>query len=153
MQYKTPEELAILQYCSDVASAAHVELLRYAKPGGQDRWRRAVPSTACTLLRCRSMADTSSAECRMYQQVGESLVHVVAMAGKQHSEASGEINPAASGAGMMEYQLESIFLHFCYFKGGCRNSPYTPIAGSGPKAATLHYGTADAPNSELPAQQ
>lgn len=79
--FKTVEELAILQYCNDIASAAHIELLRYAKPG------------------------------------------------------------------MMEYQLESIFLHFCYFKGGCRNSPYTPIAGSGPKAATLHYGTADAPNN------
>lgn len=42
---------------------------------------------------------------------------------------------------------ESIFLHYAYFKGGCRNTPYTPIAGSGPRAATLHYGGADAPNN------
>lgn len=79
--FKTQEELAVMQYANDIASAAHVELLRYAKPG------------------------------------------------------------------MMEYQLESIFLHYAYFKGGCRNTPYTPIAGSGPHAATLHYGGADAPNN------
>lgn len=35
VQFKTPEELSIMQYCNDVASAAHVELLRYAKPGEQ----------------------------------------------------------------------------------------------------------------------
>jgi Xaa-Pro aminopeptidase len=33
MQFKTPEELAVMQYANDIASAAHVELLRYAKPG------------------------------------------------------------------------------------------------------------------------
>ncbi len=33
LQFKTPEELAVMQYCNDIASAAHVELLRYAKPG------------------------------------------------------------------------------------------------------------------------
>lgn len=33
VQFKTPEELAVMQYANDIASAAHVELLRYAKPG------------------------------------------------------------------------------------------------------------------------
>ena len=33
MQFKTAEELAVMQYANDIASAAHVELLRYAKPG------------------------------------------------------------------------------------------------------------------------
>ncbi len=33
MQFKTQEELAVMQYANDIASAAHVELLRYAKPG------------------------------------------------------------------------------------------------------------------------
>jgi Xaa-Pro aminopeptidase len=33
MQFKTAEELAVMQHANDIASAAHVELLRYAKPG------------------------------------------------------------------------------------------------------------------------
>ena len=78
MQFKTPEELAILQYCSDVASAAHVELLRYAKPGGQYRRRRAVQSTARTLTGFRPKADTASVEGRSYHQVGENHVAVMA---------------------------------------------------------------------------
>lgn len=48
--------------------------------------------------------------------------------------------------GMMEYQLEAMFLHHIYYNAGCRHVGYTPICGSGPKSAVLHYGHAGAPN-------
>ena len=44
-------------------------------------------------------------------------------------------------------KLESIFLHNCYSKGGCRFSPYTCIVGAGEHGAFLHYGHSGAPNA------
>jgi Xaa-Pro dipeptidase len=48
--------------------------------------------------------------------------------------------------GMMEYQGESLFRHYCYYNYGCRLVGYTPICGCGPNAATLHYGHTGEPN-------
>src|SRR5204863_5333394 len=51
--------------------------------------------------------------------------------------------------GMSEYQLEALFLHEIYARGGCRFSAYTSICGCGPSSAVLHHGHAGAPNDRV----
>lgn len=56
LQFKTQEELAIMQYSNDIASAAHVELLRYAKPGeARAHGTRAVQYYSSTLAKCTAL--------------------------------------------------------------------------------------------------
>ena len=49
-------------------------------------------------------------------------------------------------AGLMEYQMEALFLHEVYDKAGCRFTAYTCICGCGPHSSVLHYGHQGAPN-------
>lgn len=51
--------------------------------------------------------------------------------------------------GMMEYQLEALYVANAYYFGGCRLLSYTAIAGSGKNSAVLHHGHAGAPNNKL----
>jgi len=50
--------------------------------------------------------------------------------------------------GHKEYQLESVFQHWCYYHGGCRHMSYTCICASGHNGSVLHYGHAGEPNSK-----
>jgi len=60
-----------------------------------------------------------------------------------HKEIMRRIKP-----GDMEYQMESLFCHYCYTNGGMRHTSYTCICGSGQNGAILHYGHAGEPNSK-----
>jgi Xaa-Pro dipeptidase len=51
-------------------------------------------------------------------------------------------------AGHMEYQLESVFHHWCRYHGGCRHMSYTCICASGHNGSVLHYGHAGEPNAK-----
>uniref|UniRef100_A0A3Q3WT95 Xaa-Pro dipeptidase n=1 Tax=Mola mola TaxID=94237 RepID=A0A3Q3WT95_MOLML len=50
--------------------------------------------------------------------------------------------------GQKEYEMESLFQHYCYKKGGMRHTSYTCICGTGHNASILHYGHAGAPNDK-----
>uniref|UniRef100_A0A8C2WET0 Xaa-Pro dipeptidase n=1 Tax=Cyclopterus lumpus TaxID=8103 RepID=A0A8C2WET0_CYCLU len=50
--------------------------------------------------------------------------------------------------GQKEYEMESLFQHYCYTKGGMRHTSYTCICGTGNNSSILHYGHAGAPNEK-----
>eukprot|EP00526_Cylindrotheca_closterium_P008905 CAMPEP_0113601454 /NCGR_PEP_ID=MMETSP0017_2-20120614/237_1 /TAXON_ID=2856 /ORGANISM="Cylindrotheca closterium" /LENGTH=516 /DNA_ID=CAMNT_0000509747 /DNA_START=91 /DNA_END=1641 /DNA_ORIENTATION=+ /assembly_acc=CAM_ASM_000147 len=86
------------------------------------------------------------AECRVHKSKLELalLEHVSQISSFAHSYVMRHLKP-----GMMEYQAESLFMHYSYFNFGSRLVSYTSICGCGPNAAILHYGHAGEPNARL----
>jgi Xaa-Pro dipeptidase len=85
-------------------------------------------------------------ECRVIKSDDELalLAWVNGIASEAHVEVMRRCRP-----GVAEYQLEAVFLHEIYTRGGCRFSAYTCICGCGPHSGILHYGHQGAPNDAV----
>ncbi len=88
----------------------------------------------------------SVVKCRVYKSPEEIelLRYVNDVSCDAHMAVMTHIKP-----GYSEYQMESVFNHWCYFRGGARFNAYTCICGSGSNGAVLHYGHAGEPNSKV----
>uniref|UniRef100_A0A8C1WWR1 Peptidase D n=1 Tax=Cyprinus carpio TaxID=7962 RepID=A0A8C1WWR1_CYPCA len=73
----------------------------------------------------------------------EVLRYTNRVSSEAHKEVMKHVKP-----GVKEYEMESLFQHYCYSRGGMRHTSYTCICGSGNNSSVLHYGHAGAPNDK-----
>ena len=93
----------------------------------------------------KEVLHTHFAECRVTKSDRE--IEIIRYSNQISSAAHVEVMRNVR-VGMKEYQLESMFLHYCYFNGGARYTAYTCICGSGENSGVLHYGHAAAANTK-----
>ncbi|KAJ8398549.1 hypothetical protein AAFF_G00420770 [Aldrovandia affinis] len=84
-------------------------------------------------------------ECRLIKtdMELEVLRYTNLISSQAHKEIMKHVRP-----GQKEYEMESLFQHYCYSRGGMRHTSYTCICGSGNNSSVLHYGHAGAPNDK-----
>lgn len=84
-------------------------------------------------------------ECRVFKSDKELalLRFINTVSSEAHIAVMQHIRP-----GMKEFQLESLFRHWCYYHGGARHMSYTCICATGDNASVLHYGHAGEPNGK-----
>lgn len=84
-------------------------------------------------------------ECRLLKtdMELEVLRYTNRISSEAHKEVMKRVKP-----GVKEYEMESLFQHYCYARGGMRHTSYTCICGSGNNSSILHYGHAGAPNDK-----
>ncbi|XP_036417856.1 xaa-Pro dipeptidase [Colossoma macropomum] len=84
-------------------------------------------------------------ECRLLKtdMELEVLRYTNRISSEAHKEVMKHVRPSQK-----EYEMESLFRHYCYSRGGMRHTSYTCICGSGHNSSVLHYGHAGAPNDK-----
>ncbi|XP_077050794.1 xaa-Pro dipeptidase [Siphateles boraxobius] len=84
-------------------------------------------------------------ECRLLKtdMELEVLRYTNRISSEAHKEVMKRVKP-----GLKEYEMESLFQHYCYSRGGMRHTSYTCICGSGNNSSVLHYGHAGSPNDK-----
>ena len=87
------------------------------------------------IVSCRVYKSTEEIDLMRYTHYLSSMAHVEVM--------------RTAKPGMMEYQLESLFMHYTYSQGGMRFMSYTCICACGPNPSILHYGHSGRPNNRL----
>ncbi|XP_064486588.1 xaa-Pro dipeptidase-like [Ornithodoros turicata] len=140
------DEVAYVEDMVDVLRARNAKVLLTLRGRSSDSGKM---STEATFSGIENFKVNSSvlfeviAECRVFKTPLELdvLRYTNRISSEAHKEVMRRIRP-----GMKEYQLESIFQHYCYYNGGARHCSYTCICGTGPNGAILHYGHAGAPN-------
>lgn len=83
------------------------------------------------------------AECRLIKTPMELEVmrYAVSVSSAAHRHVMRKVKP-----GMFQFQVESLFRHYCYVNGGCRHLSYPCIAATGRDGATIYYGYPTSPN-------
>jgi Xaa-Pro dipeptidase len=126
-----PERLLLLHGRN--ADSGH--MARPASFPGVEGFRADVENLHPELVECRVLK--SNDELRLLAWINQ-------VASDAHIEVMRRCRP-----GIAEYQLEALFLHEIYARGGCRFSAYTCICGCGPHSGILHYGHQGAPNDGI----
>jgi Xaa-Pro dipeptidase len=70
----------------------------------------------------------------------EGEIELMRRVSKLSGEGHVELMRCTHVRGMNEAQLDASFQYYCCMRG-CRHMAYTPIVGSGPRSAILHYNT------------
>ena len=144
--YQVDECMFVDEMKEDLKTGKNASILYTLRGYNTDSGNHATPATFDGIEDFETNTDKlyyDIVECRVIKSKKELelMRYVNKIASDAHLEVMRRARP-----GMQEFQLESIFKHFCYFSGGCRIDAYTAICGCGINSATLHYGHAGAPN-------
>ncbi|VDM32459.1 unnamed protein product [Hydatigera taeniaeformis] len=82
-------------------------------------------------------------ECRLIKTPLELAVmrYAIAVTSAAHRHLMRKVKP-----GMFQFQMESLFQHYCYANGGCRHISFPCIAATGRDTYIINYGYPTTPN-------